>query len=91
MSESLYERKCPYCGVPITKNGGTNAITCICGKCFCYYCGEGFETREEVYKHAKAEDHLYNLPPDLAKRQGEEVSEEKLHEFFNKYSRLKDL
>lgn len=32
--------RCPHCGEVSEKNGGCNAMVCICGHTYCYACGE---------------------------------------------------
>ncbi|XP_019101828.1 PREDICTED: putative E3 ubiquitin-protein ligase ARI4 [Camelina sativa] len=31
---------CPKCSKPVEKRDGCNHMTCICGQCFCWLCGE---------------------------------------------------
>ncbi|XP_019099610.1 PREDICTED: putative E3 ubiquitin-protein ligase ARI4 [Camelina sativa] len=31
---------CPECSKPVEKRDGCNHMTCICGQCFCWLCGE---------------------------------------------------
>jgi hypothetical protein len=47
-------KRCPFCRVAIVKTSGCNHITCRCGKHWCFYCGQGFNTPTETYSHMKA-------------------------------------
>lgn len=50
----VWQKKCPKCGVPTSKNGGCNRITCPkCGCNWCYVCGKGYKTAAECYAHMK--------------------------------------
>jgi len=31
---------CPWCGARVSRSGGCNHITCLCGKEFCFKCGQ---------------------------------------------------
>jgi hypothetical protein len=42
---------CPYCHMPVSKNGGCNHIACRCGKHWCYICGQGCLTEADVHEH----------------------------------------
>ncbi|KDO31889.1 hypothetical protein SPRG_03105 [Saprolegnia parasitica CBS 223.65] len=46
---------CPGCFVETEKTGGCNHMTCVCGQHWCFACGAGFATADDVY------DHLYEV------------------------------
>jgi hypothetical protein len=45
-------KECPACGVATEKTGGCDHISCVCGKHWCFNCGEKVaETALEIYRH----------------------------------------
>ncbi|KAK4098016.1 hypothetical protein N658DRAFT_561402 [Parathielavia hyrcaniae] len=48
----VVERMCPACGVATEKTVGCDHISCVCGKHWCFNCGEMVaDTAGEVYSH----------------------------------------
>lgn len=46
----LVTKGCPHCGVQTEKSMGCGHMTCICGKHWCWFCGEK-QNGDEVYDH----------------------------------------
>ena len=46
-------KKCPSCSKWIQKIEGCNHMTCTCGTHFCWRCGQGFGSGNEVYNHLR--------------------------------------
>ncbi|CAI9093641.1 OLC1v1029190C1 [Oldenlandia corymbosa var. corymbosa] len=47
-------KSCPNCHKPVQKKGGCNHVTCHCGHCFCWLCGEangGSHTIRRIRDH----------------------------------------
>jgi hypothetical protein len=45
---------CPFCQVPIHKQNGCSHIACRCGKHWCWICGQGCDTAQDVHEHIYA-------------------------------------
>ncbi|KAF4402113.1 hypothetical protein G4B88_017625 [Cannabis sativa] len=37
---TVHTKPCPNCHKPVEKNGGCNHVGCVCGKSFCWHCGD---------------------------------------------------
>ncbi len=37
---SAHTKPCPKCAKAVEKNGGCNLVSCTCGQCFCWLCGQ---------------------------------------------------
>lgn len=37
---AAHTKPCPKCGKLVEKNGGCNLVSCQCGQCFCWLCGQ---------------------------------------------------
>lgn len=47
---TLVTKDCPWCGVRTEKSLGCGHMACICGKHWCWFCGEG-KGGDEIYEH----------------------------------------
>ncbi|CAD8078208.1 unnamed protein product [Paramecium sonneborni] len=55
MKQNFEISKCPQCSFKVTKIGGCNFMTCICGTHFCYRC-DMLLKREDHHKHYQQND-----------------------------------
>ena len=42
---------CPGCRAPTQKTAGCNHMTCLCGQHWCWICGKGESSADDVHEH----------------------------------------
>ena len=82
-------RICPFCKEEIVKSQCCNHIHCHCGRDFCYYCGEGFDSDHDCYEHMNSRGHWKEAPDYEKFVKNNEVNEEDLNKFYEDYPQWK--